>query len=88
MLWHPRAFGQEFHIGGGAFFDVGRVWLDYTFSAPEDGSFPGLKWGTGLSGYLIWGRAAVFRVEVAFSPFEKAISDLPIAFYVEDNLMF
>jgi hypothetical protein len=89
MLWHPRALGQELHIGAGAFFDVGRVWLDYTFSAPEDGSFPGLKWGAGVGGYLVWGRAAVFRVDVAFSPFASAItSGLPIAFYVEDNLMF
>ncbi len=89
MFWHPTVFHQEFHVGAGAFFDVGRVWLDYTFDAPEDGSFPGLKWGGGLAGYLLWGRAAVFRVDVALSPFASAItSGLPLAFYVEDNLMF
>jgi Omp85 superfamily domain len=88
ILWNPHVFGQDFHIGAGAFFDVGRVWLDYTFDAPEDGSFPGLKWGAGIAGYLVWGRAAVFRVDIAGSPFARAISSIPFAFYVEDNLMF
>jgi hypothetical protein len=88
MLWNTRFLGQEFHLGAGAFFDVGRVWLDYTFNAPEDGSFPGLKWGVGAGGYLLWGRAAVFRAEIALSPFAKAISSAPLAFYIEDNLMF
>jgi hypothetical protein len=88
MLWNPHAFGQEFHLAAGAFFDVGRVWLNYTFDAPEDGSFPGLKWGTGLGAYLLWGRAAAFRLEIALSPFARAISSVPLAFYVEDGFMF
>ena len=89
MLVNFRLLGQAFHIGTGAFFDAGRLWLDYSFNNPQDGGFPGIKWGTGLAGYLIWGQAAVFRVDVAYSPWATAFgSSLPIAVYIEDNLMF
>ena len=89
MLWNFRLLGQSFHIGAGAFFDIGRLWVDYTFHAPEDGSFPGLKWGAGAAGYAIWGQAAVFRLDVAYSPFAAPLgSSLPIAVYLEDNMMF
>jgi outer membrane protein assembly factor BamA len=88
MLWHFRVFGQPFHIGTGVFFDTGRLWLDYSFKAPQDGSFPGLKWGTGVGGYLIWGQAAVFRIEVAYSPSATAFGGWPIAVYLQDNMMF
>jgi hypothetical protein len=90
MFWDFKLAGQAFHVGAGAFFDTGRLWLNYTFDAPQDGSFPGLKFGTGLAGYVIWGQAAVFRVDVAYSPSATAFSSssIPIAIYVEDNMMF
>jgi outer membrane protein assembly factor BamA len=89
MRWNLRVLGQQFHLGAGVFFDIGRVWLNYTFHAPQDGSFPGLKWGAGAAGYLIWGQAAVFRIDVAYSPYADTFRTVaPIAVYVEDNMMF
>lgn len=89
MLFDFRMFGQAFHIGAGAFFDAGRLWLDYSFNNPKDGGFPGIKWGTGVAGYLIWGQAAVFRIDIAYSRWATSFgSSIPIALYVEDNFMF
>ncbi len=48
-----------------------------------------MKWGTGGGIYLVWGQAAVFRVEVAYSPDAKAENPgLPLGIYVEDGVMF
>ena len=80
---------QAFQVGGDLLFDTGRLWSDYTFAAKTDGNGLGLKWGGGVGGYLIWGQAAVFRAEVAYSP--DAVSEnpsLPIGIYVEDGVMF
>jgi hypothetical protein len=82
-------FGQPFHVGNDVFIDAGRVWADYSFSSPDDGNRVGIKWGAGGGAYLIWGQAAVFRVEVAYSP--DAASEnpsLPIGLYVQDGTMF
>src|SRR5262249_49706204 len=68
MLLHLKIFGQMFHIGGTTFFDTGRIWSDYSFKSPADGTGLGLKWGAGLGLYLQWGQAAVFRIEMAYSP--------------------
>jgi hypothetical protein len=89
MLIHIHLLGQAFHIGGDLLFDTGRVWSDYTFNNPEDGSGLGLKWGAGGGLYFIWGQAAVFRVEAAYSP--DAASEnpsFPIGLYVQDNVAF
>ena len=89
MLLHVSLFGQRFALGGNLLFDTGRLWSDYTFHSPLDGSGIGLKWGAGGGAYLQWGQAAVFRLEVAYSP--DAISEnpgLPIGIYVEDGVMF
>lgn len=89
MLIHVHWFGQEFHFGGNVLFDTGRLFSDYTFHAAEDGRGVGLKWGAGGGAYLQWGQAAVFRVEVAYSP--DAVSEnpnLPLGIYVEDGVMF
>jgi Omp85 superfamily domain len=89
LFWNPKILGQDFHVGAGAFLDVGRLWLNYTFDAPEDGAFPGLRWGTGLAGYLVWGHASAFRLDIAYSPTRAALtSGLPFAYYMEDSLMF
>jgi hypothetical protein len=89
MLVRVHLFGQQFRFGGNLLFDAGRLWSDYTFHARADGSGIGLKWGAGGGGYLQWGQAAVFRLEVAYSP--DAASEnpsLPLGIYVEDGVMF
>ncbi len=89
MLLHLRLLGQNFALGGNLLFDTGRLWSDYTFRSPLDGTGVGLKWGAGCGGYLQWGQAAVFRLEVAYSP--DAVSEnpgFPVGIYVEDGVMF
>ena len=84
-----RLAGQSFKLGGSTFFDTGRVWSDYTFRSPDDGRGVGLKYGAGLGAYLLWGQAALFRVELAYSP--DAASEnrgFPFGLYVEDGVMF
>ncbi len=81
--------GQFLRIGTTAFFDVGRTWSDYSVISAADGNALGLKYGVGGGLFLQWGYAAIFRVEVAYSP--DAISEnpsLPLGIYVSDGLMF
>lgn len=89
MLVDFHLLGQSLHLGGDLLFDTGRLWSDYTFHSVADGTGIGLKWGVGGGLYLIWGQAAVFRIEAAYSP--DAISEnpnLPIGIYVADGVMF
>jgi len=89
LLVRFRIAGQRFRVGGNVLFDAGRLWADYTFTSPLDGRGLGVKWGTGGGLYLQWGQAAVFRLEVAYSP--DAASEnpsLPLGVYVEDGVMF
>jgi hypothetical protein len=89
LLVRFRIAGQRFRVGGNLLFDAGRLWADYTFTSPLDGRGLGVKWGTGGGLYLQWGQAAVFRLEVAYSP--DAASEnpsLPLGVYVEDGVMF
>jgi outer membrane protein assembly factor BamA len=86
---HLHVAGQRIQLGNDLFFDTGRVWSDYTFHSPLDGSGAGLKWGAGLGAYLLWGQAAMFRVDFAYSP--DAVSSnpgFPFGLYVEDGLSF
>jgi hypothetical protein len=84
-----HAFGQTFQFGNNAFFDTGRVWSDYTFHSPLDGRGLGLKWGSGVGMYFLWGQAAMFRVEVAYSPDASSVDPgLPLGIYVNDGLSF
>jgi hypothetical protein len=85
---HVTAFKQQFHLGGDLFADTGRVWSDYTFHSPLDGSGLGLHWGLGGGLYLLWGQAAIFRIEAAYSPDTKSAGGLPFGLYVEDGTMF
>jgi hypothetical protein len=42
-----------------------------------------------VGGYLLWGQAAIFRLDVAYSP--DAVADnprFPLGIYVEDGTMF
>ncbi len=84
-----HVFGQTLHLGNDVFFDAGRLWSDYTFRSPLDGNGLGLKWGAGGGLYLLWGQAALFRVEAAYSPdAESENPGFPLGIYVEDGVMF
>ncbi|HEY3819217.1 MAG TPA: BamA/TamA family outer membrane protein [Polyangiaceae bacterium] len=84
-----HVFGQTIRLGHDVFFDTGRVWSDYTFHSPLDGSGLGLKWGTGVGAYLLWGQAALFRFDFAYSPDATAENPgFPFGIYVEDGLTF
>ncbi len=89
MWLHFTVLKQKFSVGNNVFFDTGRVWSDYTFHSPLDGSGLGLKYGVGGGLFVLWGQTAMLRVEAAYSP--DAVSEnpsFPIGLYVEDNLMF
>jgi hypothetical protein len=81
--------GLRFRIGTTAFFDVGRTWSDYSVISAADGNSLSLKYGVGGGVFLQWGEAAIFRVEVAYSPDAVAENpSLPLGIYVSDGLMF
>ena len=89
MLIDFTLLRQKFKLGGDVFFDTGRVWSDTSFRSPLDGTGVGLKYGVGAGAYLLWGQAALIRIEAAYSP--DAVSEnpqLPIGLYVEDGTMF
>ncbi len=89
MLVRFHLLGRQFLLGNNLLFDTGRLWSDYTFRAGGDGHGLGLKWGVGAGQYLQWGQAAVFRVEVAYSPDARSENpSLPLGIYVEDGVMF
>lgn len=84
-----RLLDQSFHMGGDVFFDTGRIWLDYTFNSPLDGTGLGLKYGIGGGLYAEWGQAALFRIDVAYSPDQVAENPrFPLGLYVEEGVMF
>jgi len=89
MLAAFHTFGQSMHVGGDVFFDTGRAFSDYSLNAAGDGQGVGLKYGAGAGAFLQWGQAAIFRVDVAYSP-DAVVEDpkLPLAFYVQDGMMF
>ena len=89
MLVRFTVLQQTFTLGTDAFFDTGRVWSDYSFHSPLDGRGLGLKYGVGGGIYVLWGQAAMLRIEAAYSP--DAVSEnpsLPMGIYVEDGTMF
>jgi hypothetical protein len=80
---------QRLTIGNDVFFDTGRIWSDYSFHSRLDGGGAGLKYGVGGGLYVLWGQAAMLRIEAAYSP--DAVSEnpmLPVGIYVEDGTMF
>jgi outer membrane protein assembly factor BamA len=83
-----RLFGDEFRVGNNVFFDVGRVFSKYG-ADPRDGKGLGLKYGVGAGVFVVWGTAAVFRVEFAYSPDAVAANpNFPIGIYAADGQMF
>jgi hypothetical protein len=84
-----RLFGSKFQIGTTALVDAGRVWNDYSFSDPRDGTGIGLKYGVGAGVFMIWDTAALFRVDVAYSPDASAANPgFPVGIYVQEGMMF
>ncbi len=80
---------QKITIGADALFDTGRSWLNYTFHSPEDGDGLGLKYGAGGGIYVLWGQAAIFRIDAAYSPDARAENpSFPLGLYVADGTMF
>jgi hypothetical protein len=82
-------FGERFRVGTTTFLDTGRVWDGYAAISAADGTSLGLKYGVGGGIFVQWGEAAIFRVEVAYSP--DAVSEnpgFPVGIYVSDGLMF
>lgn len=89
MLVRFHLLGQQFLLGNDLLVDTGRLWSDYSWRASADGRGVGLKWGVGGGQYLQWGQAAVFRLEVAYSPDARSENPgLPLGIYVEDGVMF
>ena len=89
ILFGFKALGTRFKVGSTAFFDAGRVWNDYTFTDSADGKGLGLRYGVGGGPFLVWGSAAVFRVDVAYSPDATAANPgFPVGIYVQEGLMF
>jgi hypothetical protein len=89
MFFDFTLLRQRFTIGGDALFDTGRSWLNYSFRSPLDGDGVGLKYGAGGGLYVLWGQAAIFRIDVAYSPDAAAENpSFPVGFYVEDGTMF
>jgi hypothetical protein len=81
--------GQRLRVGTSTFVDVGRVWSDYAVLSPADGTSLSLKYGVGGGVFLQWGEAAIFRVEIAYSPDAVAENPgFPVGLYVSDGLMF
>ena len=80
---------QKVTLGADALFDTGRSWVDYTFRSPLDGSGLGLKYGVGGGIYVLWGQAAMFRIDAAYSPDAAAENpSFPLGLYVADGVMF
>jgi hypothetical protein len=83
-----RLFGDNFRLGNNIFVDAGRVFTRY---GPDerDGKGLGLKYGIGAGVFVVWGTAAVFRVEFAYSPDATAANpNFPIGIYAADGQMF
>jgi hypothetical protein len=82
-------FRQRLRFGTTTFFDAGRAWSGYAYDPVHDGRKLGLKYGIGGGAFLQWGEAAIFRIEVAYSPDAVAENPgFPVGIYVADGLMF
>jgi outer membrane protein assembly factor BamA len=84
-----KLLGSRFQVGTTAFVDAGRVWNDYTFADVRDGTGLGLKYGIGGGPFLIWDTAALFRIDVAYSPDASAANPgFPVGIYVQSGMLF
>jgi outer membrane protein assembly factor BamA len=84
-----HVFHSKFQFGTTAFVDAGRVWNDYTFTDPRDGTGIGIKYGIGGGPFLIWDTAALICVNVAYSPDASAANPgFPLGIYFQEGLTF
>ncbi len=89
MLFGVHPFGASLELGLDAFFDAGRVWMNYAFDDPRDGKAAGIKMGAGGGILVLWGQAALFRAEIAYSPDANiANPGFPAAIYLADDVIF
>jgi hypothetical protein len=89
MLFGVHPFGASLEFGLDAFFDAGRVWMNYAFDDPRDGKAAGIKIGAGGGILVLWGQAALFRAEIAYSPDANiANPGFPAAIYLADDVIF
>ena len=89
LLFGVKPFGTSMQFGLDAFVDAGRVWMRYSFDDPRDGRTVGIKVGTGGGLLVLWGHAALFRAEVAYSPDANlANPGFPAAIYLADDVIF
>jgi hypothetical protein len=89
MFFKFHFFKQKISLGADALFDTGRSWLDYSFDSPLDGKGVGLKYGVGGGIYVLWGQAALFRIDAAYSPDAQAENPgFPLGLYVVDGTNF
>jgi hypothetical protein len=89
MFIHFHLLKQKVSLGASALFDTGRSWLNYSFSSPLDGNGVGLKYGVGGGIYCLWGQAAFFRIDAAYSPDALAENpSFPLGIYVADGTSF
>jgi hypothetical protein len=80
---------QRFRIGAQAFIDAGRVWSDFDADPELDGRKLGLKYGIGAGTYVMWGEAALIRIELAYSPDAQTYTpSFPFGFYIADSHSF
>jgi hypothetical protein len=85
---HFRFLGDDFRVGNTFFIDTGRVFASYGPDA-RDGTGLGLKYGIGAGVFVVWGTAAVFRIEFAYSPDAVSVNPhFPIGVYAADGQMF
>lgn len=79
--------GQLLRVGATTFVDLGRLWSRNGLG--DDGPGLGLKYGVGAGVFLQWGDAAIFRIDVAYSPDARSENPgLPLGIYASDGLMF
>ena len=89
MFFQFHLLRQKISLGADALFDTGRSWLNYSFNSPLDGNGVGLKYGAGGGIYVLWGQAAIFRIDVAYSPDAQAENpSFPVGIYVNDGVSF
>jgi len=89
LFWRFTLFGKPMQVGADLFFDGGRVWAEEDVVQDLDGRGPGFKYGFGAGALYLWGTAALFRLEVAWSPdAASADPDLPVGVYFSFNLSY
>ena len=63
-----RFLGSKFQVGTTTFVDAGRVWNDYTFTDPRDGTSIGIKYGVAEARSCSGTPPRCSGIDVAYSP--------------------